>query len=154
MFSRRILNAPAYPAVFSALLSASKARGGVGKNVPPVQGVLLTEQSCKSRICWEVNPEDIWESHLEVAAHKLCCTRDFSRASLCRAHSWGRADGNPRDSAHAQELVIEPMFPLGQIFIERSGPNRCFWHKHGEFAICRARLQPPQHRWLKKANRV
>lgn len=53
-----------------------------------VPWIKLAEQSCKSRICWEVNPEDIWESHLEVAAHKLCCTRDFSRAFPCCAHSW------------------------------------------------------------------
>lgn len=66
------------PVVFSALLHGPKARDGEGKDVPPVHGVLLTEQSCKSRICWGANPGHVWESHLEVAAHKLCCTRDFS----------------------------------------------------------------------------
>lgn len=64
---------------FQCFAEGIKGTWCCGKQCATSAWVLLTEQSCTSRICWEVNPEDIWESHLEVAAaHKLCCTRDSS----------------------------------------------------------------------------
>lgn len=139
----------AWPVACRALLQGSEAVL-CGEGCATSAGVLLTEQSCKPRNCWGGDPEVIWASHLEVAAHKLCCTRDFSRASAAGEGQMGT--------------------PVTQPMLKSLGFSQCFtWSDlRGEIRtkqMLLAQIWLIHHfsgpastttmlRWLKKANRL
>lgn len=115
---------------------------------------------------WESNIPQMSRILLPSAIHRAALGKNICRMLLssllpdtaqvflllCTLHY--KADGNPSDSSHAQELAIKPLFPLlGQILILEMKARHTLSVQIRWIAIywpCKKEAQ--EFRWLEKVN--
>lgn len=124
-FSRRIPKA--LPGPWPAGLCCRDQRQYcVGKDVPPVQGC-----------CWQsraANPGTAGEETLRWFGHhiwKLLLTSSAVPETSPERLQLGKGRWEPQWLSPCSRAWDSANVSLGQIFVERSGPNKCFWHKYG-----------------------